>query len=111
MDSIPDYTETELWAVRTTVNQRYGKEVDLQLADSELRLDPDSPTLTSCPTIFWSERGANFVILKVGDSRYRCQFFNSGCEQYGRGARPTTTSLSAPRCCCRSSPTMGATAA
>lgn len=84
MDSIPDFTETELWA-GTTVNQRYGKEVELQLADSELRLDPGLPILTSCPTVFWSERGANFVIFKVGDSHYRCQFFYRGREQLGAG--------------------------
>jgi hypothetical protein len=85
MDTVPDFTETELWTVRTTVDQRYGKNVELQLADAELRLDPGAPVLTTCPTIFWAERGANFVIFKVGESRYRCQFFYSGREQYGTG--------------------------
>ncbi|TRZ55233.1 MAG: hypothetical protein D4S02_18050, partial [Rhodocyclaceae bacterium] len=41
--------------------------------------------LTDCPTLFWSERGADFVICKVGESRYRCQFFYSEQEQFGTG--------------------------
>ncbi len=85
MASIPDFTDTELWSLRTVVKERYGKDVELQLADAELRLDPDSTTLTPCPTVFWSERDANFAIFKVGENRYRCQFFYSRREQYGTG--------------------------
>ncbi|MDA8363412.1 MAG: hypothetical protein M0Z84_06230 [Gammaproteobacteria bacterium] len=85
MNQIPDFSETELWVIRSTVNQRYGKAVALQLADSELRLDPSAAVLTTCPTVFWTERDANFVICKVGDGRYRSQFFYSIRDQYGTG--------------------------
>jgi len=85
MSKIPDFNETEIWTVRVAVNERYGKRVDLELADADLRLDPDSPILTSCPTLFWTERDASFVINKVGEGRYRCQFFYSIREQYGTG--------------------------
>jgi hypothetical protein len=40
---------------------------------------------TSCPTIYWAERGAQFVVCKVAPERYRCQFFYSGTEHYGTG--------------------------
>lgn len=85
MSKIPDFNETEIWTVRVAVDQRYGKAVDLELADADLRLDPESETLTSCPTLFWTQRDASFVISKVGESRYRCQFFYSVREQYGTG--------------------------
>jgi len=85
MNAIPDFTETEMWTIRTTVNERYGKDVDLQLAEAELRLDLDSTTLTACPTVFWSERGASFVICKIGESKYRSQFFYRIREQYSTG--------------------------
>jgi len=85
MNQIPDFDETELWVIRSAVTQRYGKTVNLQLADSELRLDADSRVLTSCPTVFWAERGANFVICKIGAGRYHSQFFYSIREQYGTG--------------------------
>jgi len=80
-----DFTSDELDTVREIVEERYGKPVQLDLADSELRLDPSSPELTSCPTIYWEERGAAFVIFKVGEGRYRCQFFYSVKEQFGTG--------------------------
>ncbi|MHB1529129.1 MAG: hypothetical protein ACYDDA_04510 [Acidiferrobacteraceae bacterium] len=85
MNPIPDFNDTELWTIRVAVNERYDKTVDLQLADAELRLDPAVVELISCPTVFWLERGASFVISKVGEGRYRCQFFYSVSEQYGTG--------------------------
>ncbi len=85
MNQIPDFSETEIWVIRSTVNQRYGKAVELQLADAELKLDPAASVLATCPAVFWSERGASFVICKVGDGRYRSQFFYSVRDQYGTG--------------------------
>ena len=41
--------------------------------------------LPLCPTIYWSERGAQFVVCKVADDRYRSQFFYSEAEQFGTG--------------------------
>jgi hypothetical protein len=85
MTAIPDFTEAELWVARSAINERYGKPVAIELADSELRLDRESVTLTVCPTLFWTERRTNFVVFKVGESRYRCQFFYKSNEQYGTG--------------------------
>ena len=84
-NAIPDITDNEQHIVSEALLQRYGKLVPLQIADSELQLDPLSTQLTDCPTLFWSERGADFVICKVGESRYRCQFFYSDAEQFGTG--------------------------
>ena len=44
-----------------------------------------SDALTVCPTLYWSERGAHFVVFKVGDARFRCQFFYSDADHYGTG--------------------------
>ena len=55
------------------------------MADSELQLDAASEELTLCPTIYWAERGAQFVLCKVAADRYRCKFFYSETEQYGTG--------------------------
>lgn len=82
---VPDFTEAEQKLVATELFQRYGKLVPLQLADSELQLDPASAELTLCPTLYWSERGAQFVICKAGHERYRSQFFYSDADQYGTG--------------------------
>jgi hypothetical protein len=83
--NIADFTETEQKLVSTLLFQRYAKLVPMQLADSELQLDPASNELTLCPTLYWTERGAHFVVCKLADARYRSQFFYSESEQYGTG--------------------------
>lgn len=85
MSGIPDFTETELWVVDATLKERYGHAVEVQQADVELRLDPGVSELMVCPALVWKEQGAGFVLSKVGDNRFRCQFFYSVREQYGTG--------------------------
>ena len=83
--NVPDFTEAEQKVVSAELFQRYGKPVALQLADSELQLDPASTELTLYPTLYWTERGAQFVICKIGEGRFRSQFFYSDADQYGTG--------------------------
>jgi hypothetical protein len=85
MTAIPDFTEAERKGVNALLLERYGKLVPIQLADSELQLGIDPADLSLCPTIYWNERGAHFVLCKVGESRYRCLFFYSDAEQFGTG--------------------------
>ncbi len=81
---IPDFSDAEREQVSSLLRQRYGKTIALEPADSELQLEADA-ALTSCPTLYWSERGAHFVVCKAAQDRYRCQFFYSDSEQYGTG--------------------------
>ena len=83
--AIPDFTDTEQKLVSGLLLKRYAKLVPLQLADSELQLDASSSELTLCPALYWSERGAQFVVSKVAGIRYRSLFFYSEAEQYGTG--------------------------
>ncbi|HYR05298.1 MAG TPA: hypothetical protein VEP71_01295 [Gallionella sp.] len=85
MTTIADFTEAECKNVSTILFERYGKLVPVQLADSELQLGIDPANLSLCPTIYWNERGAHFIVCKVGEDRYRCQSFYSEAEQYGMG--------------------------
>jgi hypothetical protein len=82
---IPDFTDTEQKLVSASLFERYGKLVPTQMADSELQLDALSEELSLCPTLYWAERGAQFVVCKVAAERFRCQFFYSETEQYGTG--------------------------
>lgn len=85
MSNIPDFTESEQALIRTTLKERYGHEVEFELADAEIRLSLADRTLTECPVVFWSQRDANFVIAKSGEKEFRCQFFYRGHEQFGTG--------------------------
>jgi len=82
---IPDFTDAEQKQVSGLLLKRYSRIVPLQLADSELQLNAATRKLTVCPTIYWSERNAQFVVFKVAENRYRCQFFYSEAEQFGTG--------------------------
>ena len=85
MSAIPDFTEAELWVVKAALKERYGIDVETQLADSELRLAPEDRELTMVPALFWQQREAGFVIFKTAPDRYRCLFYYSIREQFGTG--------------------------
>ena len=86
MSTIKDITETEQWVVSTTLKERWpNQDIDIQLADVEIRLFPHDRELTECPALFWQVGETSFVIIKVGERAYRSQFYYRGYQQYGTG--------------------------
>lgn len=83
--SIADFDDTELWVILETLKERYGEDREYELTDCELQLNPSDPALTLCPTVFWPARDCNFVVLKVANQEYGCQFFYDRQERYGTG--------------------------
>ncbi len=82
---IPDFTDAEWQLVNQILLERYSRLVPMQAADVELQLDPESEQLTTCPSLYWNELGAEFIVSKLADQRFRCQFFYSADEQFGTG--------------------------
>ena len=87
MSEIPDITKSEEWIINTTLKERYGRDVEVQYGDADIRLNPSDRELSSCPVIYWQEQGCHFVIFKTGERNYRCQFFYKPYRQYGTGVR------------------------
>ena len=85
MIKIADFTDSELWIIKTTLEERYGEAIEPMLADVELRLDPGTTELTACPAAYWERGGCHFVVPKIGDNRYRCQFYYRNYQMYGPG--------------------------
>lgn len=85
MPAIADFTDAETGLVSQTLKERYGQPIPLDRAEAEIQLIAESPELTPCPIICWEARGANFVVFKLGDNRYRAQFYYSDVEQFGVG--------------------------
>jgi hypothetical protein len=85
MKDIPDINGNEQWMVDTTLRERYGGNVDVQVVDAEIRLLPSDRELTHCPALYWQVDGCHFIVFKTGDSRYRCQFFYKPYKQMGTG--------------------------
>ncbi|MGC2519655.1 MAG: hypothetical protein WA373_11195 [Burkholderiales bacterium] len=84
--AIDDFSAAERQQVDALLLDRFGRAVLVEAADSELRLDPSIPVLTSCPTLYFSQHDCHFLLFKVGERRYRCQFFYTEDELYGAGA-------------------------
>ncbi|MDK9724768.1 MAG: hypothetical protein OEL88_07740 [Sterolibacteriaceae bacterium MAG5] len=85
MANVREFTDAETGLVSQALKERYGEAIPLQFADAEIQLIAESPELTTCPIVYWEARGANFVIFKLGDDRYRAQFYYSDVEQFGTG--------------------------
>ena len=84
--SISDWSENELWVVETTTKERWGQKIDIEQASTEMRLSKGSTQLVECPALFWlAPDGTHFVIVKIGDSRYKAQFYYRGFQMYGTG--------------------------
>lgn len=82
---IPDFDPNELSTVQDRLSRRFGKAVEIQQAEVEVRVDPADVDLSWCPALFWSERGVSFVVLKLGEHRYRPLFFYQPDQQFGTG--------------------------
>jgi len=86
MSTIKDFSDAEQWAVSTTLKERWPKQdLDIQLADVEIKMLPHDRELTVCPAIFWQVGETSFIIIKAGDRAYRSQFYYRGYQQYGTG--------------------------
>lgn len=83
--NIPDFTDNEFQLVNQILLERYNRLVPLQAAEVELLLRPDDKEPTPCPALYWSELGAEFIVAKFGEQRFRCQFFYSENEIFGTG--------------------------
>jgi hypothetical protein len=82
---IRPFTDRERKLVSQTILERFGNAVPLQAAEAELQLDLLKEEFTLCPSLTWKENGANFVIFKTGDERFRCQFYYIETQQFGTG--------------------------
>jgi hypothetical protein len=83
--NIPDFTDTEFQLANQILLERYGRLIALQAVEVELLLDPEHKEPTPCPALYWNELGAEFIVAKAGDQRFRCQFFYSESEIFGTG--------------------------
>ncbi|MBK6676669.1 MAG: hypothetical protein IPG52_07515 [Rhodocyclaceae bacterium] len=84
-ETIADFSDSELKLLNQTLIERYGRMVPLQTADAEIQLRAESDALDTCPVVYWKERGAHFVVFKLGDTRFKAQFFYNEATQYGTG--------------------------
>jgi len=78
----PEFTDSELHYIRDLLRKHFHKEVEIQIADCDLVLEPGTGETVPCPAVLWHEENTNFVAFKVGMFRFRAQFFYTPHEQY-----------------------------
>jgi len=82
---IADFTDAELWTLRTALQERYGHKPDLQLGEAEVRLNRQHRHLTVCPVAGWQDGDCTMLVFKSGPGDYRGEFFYRVHEHYGTG--------------------------
>jgi hypothetical protein len=86
MTAIPDFTEAEMRLVDAALGERYGKHLEVQEVETEIRLMPADRELTVCPAIFWEDsEGCKFVVSKTGLDKFRSMFFWSVKDRFSTG--------------------------
>jgi len=82
---VSDFTTEEIDVVKQTLKERYGEDIEIQLADVELRLDQGGRELVSRPAVYWEAKDCHFIVSKIDDDHFHNQFFYSGSQQFGTG--------------------------
>ena len=86
MSGIPDFTEADLRLVDAALRERYGKTVEIQEVETEIRLMPADRELTVCPAVYWEDdSGCRFVVSKTGVDKFRSMFFWSVKDRFSTG--------------------------
>ena len=83
--SIVDFSAAELRLAEVTLLERYGRAVPIETGEAEIDASGGGVELSTCPVLYWEERGAHFVVFKVANDRYRAQFFYTEAQQFSTG--------------------------
>jgi len=85
MSDILEFTEEELKIIKNTLSERFVREIETQLADTEVRMYKGDRELTEVPALFWEANDCSFIIIKKGTNRFHNQFFYGVNKQFGTG--------------------------
>lgn len=61
MTKIPVFTDDKTKIVQKSIDGRYGKEIELRLANAEIPTDPSAHDPIKIPALFGTGRGMRFV--------------------------------------------------
>ena len=81
---IAEFDADELALAAELLELRYGHAVAFELAEAEVPVAPGAAPI-ACAALFWERRGLQFVVCKIGDSRYRGEAFDAEGGTLGAG--------------------------
>lgn len=90
MAAIPDFNKNEMRIIHDTLKQRYGKDIEVQEVDTELRLNPHSSELTPCPAVYWQAGDAHLSWTKRGRGATAARSFTASASNSVLAWKSTT---------------------
>jgi hypothetical protein len=85
MSGIAGFSDADLHLVQAALHERFGRQVQVEVVETEIRLHPADRELTVCPALYWKEDDCNFVVSKTGDNQFRSMFFWSIKDRFATG--------------------------
>ncbi len=85
MSEASAFSDADWNLVQAALRERYGRQVQVDEVETEIRLNPADRELTVCPALYWKEDGCNFVVSKTGDNQFRSMFFWSVKDRFSTG--------------------------
>lgn len=79
----PDFTKDEIRLITATLKERYVRDIEVQQADAEIRLNPAIPELTECPIAFWEVDNCHFLIARADKHHFINHFYYRLYQTYG----------------------------
>ena len=81
----PGFSASDLSLTRACLKERFAKDIEIQIVETEVRLSPGDRDLVLCPALYWKEDGCAFVVSKTGQAAYQAMFFYSVKDRFGTG--------------------------
>ena len=85
MSEASAFSDADWHLVQAALRERFGRQVNVEEVETEIRLNPADRELTVCPALYWKEDGCNFVVAKTGDNQFRSMFFWSVKDRFSTG--------------------------
>ncbi len=82
---IPAFVASDLALAHACLKERFGREIEVQEVETEIRLSSGDRELALCPALYWKEDGCAFVLSRTGAAAYRAMFFYSVKDRFGTG--------------------------
>lgn len=83
----PDFNDAELKIIDDTLKERYRAAKEIQHCDVELSLNADDLETAEYPSVYWEHNGCHFILSKVDNSNFFCQFFYDDKQQFKTGTK------------------------
>jgi len=70
MSRIPDINDNELLIAETPFMERYSKKKELQVVNTDIKLNSAYKEATECPAMCPQDHGSHFSIFKASEKQY-----------------------------------------